>query len=116
MARSTRSEAFLSDAQGRDNVSDAELALGSRRHLLRPASEDAGRHSSALICSLARRTSPSNFNSLAGVYRTPAIYVEGTAVLTNTPGRCVLIVVTVGPEAAYVIERIIDVAADEDGN
>jgi carbon-monoxide dehydrogenase large subunit len=55
-----------------------------------------------------------NFGSLAGVYRTPAIHVEGTAVFTNTNpmrpyrgnGR---------PEAAYVIERMVDVAADELG-
>src|SRR6202008_4831320 len=53
-----------------------------------------------------------NFGSLAGGYRTPAMYVEGTAVFTNTNpmrpyrgnGR---------PEAGYVIERMVDLAADE---
>ena len=57
---------------------------------------------------------PGNFGTLAGVYKTPAIHVELTAVMTNTHptrpyrgnGR---------PEAAYVIERLIDLAADELG-
>src|SRR5262249_18982709 len=55
-----------------------------------------------------------NLGSLAGVYTVPAMHVDVTAVFTNTNpvrpyrgnGR---------PEAAYVIERIIDVAADEMG-
>ncbi len=53
-----------------------------------------------------------NIGSLAGVYRTPAIWAELAGVFTHTTpmrpyrgnGR---------PEAAYVIERLIDVAADE---
>ena len=48
-----------------------------------------------------------NLGTLAGVYRTPAMYVESTAVFTHTQpcrpyrgnGR---------PEAAYVIERMVD--------
>jgi carbon-monoxide dehydrogenase large subunit len=51
-----------------------------------------------------------NLGTLAGVYRTPAMYVESTAVFSHTQpmrpyrgnGR---------PEAAYVIERMVDVAA-----
>ncbi|BAT60413.1 carbon monoxide dehydrogenase large chain [Variibacter gotjawalensis] len=108
--KSTRSEAFLSDAQGRDNVSDAELALDRDGNFL-------GLRVKTLVAVGAHLQTgtpnvTANFNSLAGVYKTPAIYVEGFAVLTHTPpirpyrgnGR---------PEAAYVIERIIDVAADE---
>jgi carbon-monoxide dehydrogenase large subunit len=53
-----------------------------------------------------------NAGTLAGTYRTPAIFVDITGVFTNTNpvrpyrgnGR---------PEAGYVIERIIDIAADE---
>ena len=53
-----------------------------------------------------------NAGTLAGTYRTPAIFVDITAVFTNTNpvrpyrgnGR---------PEAGYVIERMIDIAADE---
>jgi hypothetical protein len=55
-----------------------------------------------------------NIGTLAGVYRIPAMHVDVTAVYTNTNsirpyrgnGR---------PEAAYIIERIIDLAADELG-
>ena len=56
-----------------------------------------------------------NAGTLAGVYRTPAIHVDITAVFTNTNpmrpyrgnGR---------PEAAYVIERMVDLAADRAGH
>jgi carbon-monoxide dehydrogenase large subunit len=56
----------------------------------------------------------SNVNSIAGVYRTPAIHADVTGVFTNTNpvrpyrgnGR---------PEAGYVIERLVDLAADELG-
>jgi carbon-monoxide dehydrogenase large subunit len=55
-----------------------------------------------------------NLGTLAGVYRTPAVYADVTAVYSNTNpmrayrgnGR---------PEAAYVIERMVDLAADELG-
>jgi len=55
-----------------------------------------------------------NIGTLAGVYRTPALHADITAVFTNTNpvrpyrgnGR---------PEAAYVIERLVDLAADELG-
>ncbi|MDX1486196.1 MAG: molybdopterin cofactor-binding domain-containing protein, partial [Alphaproteobacteria bacterium] len=55
-----------------------------------------------------------NIGTLAGVYRTPALHADVTAAFTNTPpvrpyrgnGR---------PEAAFVIERLIDVAAAELG-
>jgi carbon-monoxide dehydrogenase large subunit len=110
--RSTRSEAFLSDAQGRDNVSDAELALDRDGIFLGLRVKTMVAIGAHLQTGTPNVTA--NFNSLAGVYRTPAIYVEGEAVLTHTPpirpyrgnGR---------PEAAYVIERIIDIAADEMG-
>ncbi len=41
---STRTEAFLSDAQARDNVTDAELALDKQRDLPCHARKDARRH------------------------------------------------------------------------
>lgn len=107
---STRSEAFLSDAQGRDNVTDAELALDKKGNFLALRVN--------LIANLGAYTQsssdafPGNLGTLAGVYRTPAIHVNVTAVLTNTHptrpyrgnGR---------PEAAYVSERMIDLAAIE---
>jgi carbon-monoxide dehydrogenase large subunit len=55
-----------------------------------------------------------NLGTLAGVYKTPAVYADVTAVITNTNpvrpyrgnGR---------PESAYIIERMVDLAADELG-
>ena len=109
---STRSEAFLGDAQARDNVTEAELALDADGHFLGlrvktiaavGAYPQAG--SNAFV---------NNLGTLAGVYRTPAVYADVTAVYTNTNpmrayrgnGR---------PEAAYVIERMVDLAAAELG-
>jgi carbon-monoxide dehydrogenase large subunit len=107
---STRSEAFLSDGQGRDNVTDAELALDRNGMFLALRVKTTAAVGAYL--QMAMPAFVQNFGSLAGVYRTPAIYVEGTAVFTNTNpmrpyrgnGR---------PEAAYVIERMADLAADE---
>jgi carbon-monoxide dehydrogenase large subunit len=109
---STRTESFLGDAQARDNVTEAELALDQEGHFLGlrvktiaavGAYPQAG--SNAFVA---------NLGTLAGVYRTPAVYADVTAVYTNTNpmrayrgnGR---------PEAAYVIERMADLAADELG-
>lgn len=108
---STRSEAFLSDAQARDNVTEAALALDKTGRFL-------GLHVKT-IANVGAYLQPggdggatSNLGTLAGVYTTPAIHVDVTAVFTNTNpmrpyrgnGR---------PEAAYVLERIIDLAARE---
>jgi carbon-monoxide dehydrogenase large subunit len=108
---STRSDAFLSDAQGRDNVSDAELALdrdGKFLGLRVRTSAAVG----AYFQTGAESSPVVNIGTLAGVYTTPAIHVDVTAVFTHTHpmrpyrgnGR---------PEAAYVIERLIDLAADQ---
>jgi carbon-monoxide dehydrogenase large subunit len=107
---STRSEAFLADAQARDNVTDAELALDKDGHFL-------GLRVSSFVNAGAYLQSgfqayTGNLGTLAGVYRTPTSYVESTAVFTHTMpcrpyrgnGR---------PEAAYVIERMVDLAAKE---
>ena len=109
---STRAEAFLSDAQGRDNVTDAELALDADGTFLALRVKTI-----ANVGAYLQTATPAfvgNLGSLAGVYRTPAIHADVTAVFTNTNpvrpyrgnGR---------PEAAYVIERMIDLAADAIG-
>jgi len=108
--KSTRSEAFLSDAQARDNVTDAELALDKDLNFIGLRVSPTCAIGAQLQVGMGNVTN--NFNSLVGVYRFPASYVDGTFVFTNTPpvrpyrgnGR---------PEAAYVIERLIDIAADE---
>ena len=107
---STRTEAFLSDAQARDNVTEAELALDSEGHFLALRVKTF-----AAIGAYLQHSMPAfvlNAGTLAGVYRTPAIHVDITAVFSNTNpmrpyrgnGR---------PEAAFVIERMVDLAATE---
>jgi carbon-monoxide dehydrogenase large subunit len=109
---STRTEAFLSDAQGRDNVTEAELALDKDGTFLALRVK-----TTAAIGAYLQSAMPAfvfNAGSLAGTYRTPAIHVDITAVFTHTNpirpyrgnGR---------PEAAFVIERMVDLAADELG-
>ena len=108
-----RSEGFMSDDQARDNISRAELALDAdgRFLALRVATTA---NLGAYLTLLGPHSSTNNLGSLAGPYRTPAIYTHITGVFTNTQstgpyrgaGR---------PEAAYAIERVIDTAADEMG-
>jgi aerobic carbon-monoxide dehydrogenase large subunit len=107
---STRSEAFLSDAQARDHVTEAELALDRDGHFLGfrvKTIAAVGAYAQA-----ASNVFVMNLGTLAGVYRTPAIHAEVTAVFSNTNpmrpyrgnGR---------PEFGYVIERMVDEAAAE---
>jgi carbon-monoxide dehydrogenase large subunit len=110
---STRSEAILSDSQGRDNLVTVELALDKDKRFtgLRVTSI------ANLGCTLMQGTlnpAYNNIGGVAGVYKIPAISVDITGVYTNTvptrpyrgAGR---------PEASFMIERIIDVAADQLG-
>jgi carbon-monoxide dehydrogenase large subunit len=109
---STRSEAFLSDAQARDHVTEAELALdrdgrflGFRVKTIAAVGAYAQAGSNMFVM---------NLGTLAGVYRTPAIHAEVTAVFSNTNpmrpyrgnGR---------PEFGYAIERMVNEAAAEIG-
>jgi carbon-monoxide dehydrogenase large subunit len=109
---STRTEAFLSDAQARDNVTEAELALDKEGHFLGMRVQTV-----AAIGAYLQQAMPAfflNAGTLAGTYRTPAIHVDISAVFTHTNpirpyrgnGR---------PEAAFVIERMVERAADELG-
>jgi carbon-monoxide dehydrogenase large subunit len=109
---STRTEAFLSDAQARDNVTEAELALDQAGNFIAFRVKTL-----AAIGAYLQHAMPAfvlNAGTLAGVYRTPAMHVDITAVFSNTNpmrpyrgnGR---------PEAAYVIERMVDLAAAELG-
>ena len=109
---STRTEAFLSDAQARDNVTEAELALDKDGNFIAFRVKTF-----AAIGAYLQHSMPAfvlNAGTLAGVYRTPAMHVDITAVFSNTNpmrpyrgnGR---------PEAAYVIERMVDLAAAELG-
>jgi len=107
---STRSEAFLSDQQARDTITDAALALdGEGRFLALRVTVLAAM--GAYVTSHGAFIATSNFaRCLSSMYRIPRIAAEVKCVLTNTvptgpyrgAGR---------PEANYAIERVIDEAA-----
>src|SRR5215472_15555205 len=109
---STRGEAFLSDAQARDHVCDAELALDADGHFLGLRVRTIS--AVGAYAQVGSNMFVMNLGTLAGVYRTPAVRAEVTAVYTNTNpmrpyrgnGR---------PEFAYVIERMVDEAARQLG-
>src|SRR5271166_2585132 len=112
---SDRTEAFLSDAHGRDHVTHAELAVdaagkitGLRAHTI----ANLGAYMSTFSSSV-----PTYLYGilLSGQYDIPAIYCEVDAVYTNTApvdavrgaGR---------PEATFLVERIVEKAARETGH
>jgi aerobic carbon-monoxide dehydrogenase large subunit len=110
---STRSEALLSDGHARDCVSEASLALDRGGKFLGMRVKNTV-NIGAYVQQGGENSGIKNLGTLAGVYTTPAIDVEVTTVFTNTNpmrayrgnGR---------PEAAFIIERLVDMAADEMG-
>ena len=111
---SDRTEAFLADAHGRDHVTHAELALDAsgkvtamRVHTL----ANMGAYLSTFASSV-----PTYLYAtlLSGQYSIPAIYAEVDALYTTTApvdayrgaGR---------PEASFVVERLMEMAARETG-
>jgi aerobic carbon-monoxide dehydrogenase large subunit len=108
----TRSESFVCDAQARDNVTTAELALDNDGNFLGFRAKIVAAIGAYMQTGMPAFTG--NLGTLAGVYRTPASHIDVTAVFTNTQpvrpyrgnGR---------PEAGYIIERMVDLAADQIG-
>jgi aerobic carbon-monoxide dehydrogenase large subunit len=106
-----RAECFLSDYQGRDLTVEAELALDAQGNFLGLRGTNSS-NVGAYTCHFTPLRK--GLGIMSGVYRIPAVHFRGRAVLTNTPpttpyrsaGR---------PEAIFVIERLIDLAADEHG-
>ncbi|TMJ25052.1 MAG: xanthine dehydrogenase family protein molybdopterin-binding subunit, partial [Alphaproteobacteria bacterium] len=111
---SGRSEAFLADAHGRDHVTRAEMAIGGDARILGlrvKTIANLGAYMSTFSSSV-----PTYLYGtlLSGQYAIPAIYCEVDAVYTNTApvdayrgaGR---------PEATFVVERLVEVAAREMG-
>jgi carbon-monoxide dehydrogenase large subunit len=111
---SERSEAFLSDTQGRDHVTEAALAfdkdlkaIAVRTHTIAAM----GGHLSLFAPFVPTVAAP---GMQVGVYAIPHFHTRTQCVYTNTvpvdayrgAGR---------PEAAYVIERLMDKAAKELG-
>ncbi len=108
----SRSESAMSDTQGRDHVTVCKLALkkdgvitGLRVHTYA---------NNGAYLSIVASLIPTAFyvTLLSGLYKIPCIYGEVVGTLSNTvwvdayrgAGR---------PEAAYVVERLVDVAARE---
>ena len=110
---SERSEGHLSDYHGRDNITDAELALDADNRFVGLRVRTVV-NLGAYLSPLGAGPAVNNLGSLAGVYRTPAAHVEVRGALSNSQptapyrgaGR---------PEAAFVIERLIDAAAEDLG-
>ncbi|MEK9660120.1 MAG: xanthine dehydrogenase family protein molybdopterin-binding subunit [Alphaproteobacteria bacterium] len=104
--RGTRGEGFLADNQARDGVLTGEMAFDGNGNVL------------ALRVYLSSHgpwaATRNVFNCLTGVYKTPAIHFRSRCMFTNAApigpyrgaGR---------PEAAYIVERLMDNAARELG-
>ncbi|MEQ8292072.1 MAG: xanthine dehydrogenase family protein molybdopterin-binding subunit [Roseovarius sp.] len=109
---SSRSEAFISDAQGRDHVTKIELALDADNNFTAIRTETYANMGAYLSTFAPCVPTYLHGTLMAGNYKTPNIYVNVKAVFTNTvpvdayrgAGR---------PEATYQIERVIDKAARE---
>ena len=109
--QSDRSEGFISDNQGRDHYTRAELALDARGKFL------AIRVS--LIANVGAYLSPMgpfiptrSTDLISGLYTTPAFAINVKGVCTNTVPVCAYRGAG-RPEAAYLIERLVDAAARE---
>ena len=107
---STRSEAFLSDAQGRDSLWTVRLALSARGKFLGLRVDVLG-NMGAYMTPVAHFIVTTHISGcLPTLYDIPHAQVNARCVFTNTvptapyrgAGR---------PEASYLIERVIDAAA-----
>lgn len=107
----TRGEAFVSDTQARGHHTQATLALDENRVFTGLRVETVA-NIGAYVSTFGAAIPGAIYSSLlAGVYATPAIQVDVIGVFTNTvptdayrgAGR---------PEACFVLERLIDKAAD----
>jgi carbon-monoxide dehydrogenase large subunit len=104
---SDRTEAFLTDFQGRDMVTEARLALDRSGRILGYAVRNLGNVGAHTLSYVPLNN---GYRVLTTVYDVPAAHVTLAGVMTNTvqtgpyrgAGR---------PEATYVIERLLDIAA-----
>jgi carbon-monoxide dehydrogenase large subunit len=105
--RSDRSEAFLTDFQARDLITDAALAFDAEGRITAmrvKLTGNTGAHSVAWV-SLSN-----GFRLISTVYHVPVASVHVRGVLTNTPST-VAFRGAGRPEATYAIERLLDLAA-----
>jgi carbon-monoxide dehydrogenase large subunit len=106
----SRRESYMTDAQGRDHITDAEIALSKDGKMLALRVKTTA-NLGAYLSTFAPAVPTFLYGTLLnGVYAFGAIHVEVTGVFTNTTavdayrgaGR---------PEACYVLERIVDAGA-----
>ena len=111
---SERSEAFLSDTQGRDNVTTGEIAVDAGGKFLALRTRNMAGMGAYLSNFGPFIPTMAGTGVLASVYGFQAVYANVIGVFTNTvpvdayrgAGR---------PEANYLVERLIDAAARELG-
>ncbi|MEO1192174.1 MAG: xanthine dehydrogenase family protein molybdopterin-binding subunit [Pseudomonadota bacterium] len=104
-----RSESFLSDTQGRDHVTTAEMALDAEGHFLGLRVSTLANMGAYLSNFAPFIPTGASTPMLSGLYKIPAIFANVKCVLTNSvpvdayrgAGR---------PEAAYLVERLVEEA------
>jgi aerobic carbon-monoxide dehydrogenase large subunit len=111
---SERTEAFVSDTQGRDHVTHAELAMDKDGKFLALKVKNISAMGAYLSNFAPMVATMAGTGLLTGLYDIPSAYVNVVGVFTNTvsidayrgAGR---------PEASHIIERLVDSAAQDIG-
>ena len=109
----TRLESFLADSHAREQVADVALGLDKEGHFLGLRVRSVA-NIGAYLGPASTHPMVANVGGLAGVYRTPALFVQVTGIHCHTQnvstyrgaGR---------PEATFIIERMADLAAQHLG-
>jgi carbon-monoxide dehydrogenase large subunit len=109
-----RSESFLSDAHGRDHITHAEMAFDAGHKVIGLKVKTIANFGAYMSTFSSSVPTYLYATLLSGQYDIPAIYAEVDAVYTNTTpvdavrgaGR---------PEAAFVVERLMETAARQFG-
>ena len=109
-----RTEGFMSDAPARDHVTRAELALDAQGRFLALKSQVRANMGAYLSSYGAYIPTSAGTSVLTGLYTLPAVHCEIRCLFTNTlpvdayrgAGK---------PEALFVLERLVDLAAVELG-
>lgn len=107
---STRSEAAMSDTQGRDHVSIGRIAFNNDGQIIGMGTETWADNGAYLSLVAPLIPTALYITMLSGLYKIPAVYGKTYGTVTNTvwvdayrgAGR---------PEAAYLVERLVDMAA-----
>jgi carbon-monoxide dehydrogenase large subunit len=110
----SRSESFLTDSQGRDHVTKAEMAMDAEGRFLGLRVDTVANLGGYLSNFGPYIPTGASTPMLSGLYRIPAIHANVRCVFTNTvpvdayrgAGR---------PEASYMMERLVDEAARVSG-